>query len=80
MSPMTSRKAPETLGPISPVAWCSVEPSSSTAPLSPFTPTANSAVSAKTIDEWPSEKKNPTLMGRCPSLISLRVVLSMAPM
>ena len=30
--------------------------------------------------EWPSEKKNPTLSGRWPSLMSLRVVLSMAPM
>ena len=28
----------------------------------------------------PSEKKKPTLSGRCPSLISLRVVLSIAPM
>jgi len=30
--------------------------------------------------EWPSEKKNPTLSGRLPSAISLRVVLSMALM
>ena len=30
--------------------------------------------------EWPSEKKKPTLSGRWPSLISFRVVLSIAPM
>ena len=33
-----------------------------------------------TTDECPSEKKNPTLSGRLPSLMSLRVVLSMAAM
>ena len=35
---------------------------------------------AKTTDEWPSEKKKPTLSGRLPSLTSLRVVLSIAAM
>lgn len=35
---------------------------------------------AITIVEWPSEKKYPMLSGRLPSLISLRVVLSMATM
>ena len=33
-----------------------------------------------TIVECPSEKKNPTLIGRLPSAISLRVVLSIAAM
>ena len=33
-----------------------------------------------TIVEWPSEKKKPTLSGRSPRAISLRVVLSMAAM
>ncbi|WP_156737847.1 HoxN/HupN/NixA family nickel/cobalt transporter [Mycobacterium scrofulaceum] len=28
--------------------------------------------------EWPSEKKNPTASGRCPSFISLRVVFALA--
>ena len=36
--------------------------------------------SSTTIVEWPSEKKSPTPTGRCPSCISLRVVLSMAAM
>ena len=52
----------------------------STAPLRPRTPIETSRPSTKTIVEWPSEKKKPTLSGRCPSLISLRVVLSIAPM
>ncbi len=51
-----------------------------TLPLRPLMPTASPIASRKTIDEWPSEKKKPTLSGRWPSLISLRVVLSMAPM
>ena len=77
---MIVRNVPETVGPISPVAWCSHEPSSLTAPLSPRIPTANASASTKTIVEWPSEKKKPTLSGRWPSVISLRVVLSIAPM
>ena len=36
--------------------------------------------SVKTIEEWPSEKKNPTPTGRLPSARSLRVVLSIAAM
>ena len=43
-------------------------------------PIANPTASRKTIVEWPSEKKKPTPSGRWPSLISLRVVLSIAPM
>ena len=34
----------------------------------------------KTTDEWPRLNQKPTLMGRWPSLISLRVALSMAAM
>ena len=49
-------------------------------PLRPRTPTHTRTPSAKTIVECPSEKKNPTLSGRCPSLMSLRVVLSIAAM
>ena len=42
--------------------------------------TAMTTDSATTTVEWPSEKKSPTATGRCPSDISLRVVLSMAAM
>ena len=66
--------------PISPVAECSVEPSSCTWPASARTPTAKSSASAKTTVECPSEKKNPTPSGRWPSFMSLRVVLSIAAM
>ena len=77
---MRSRNEPETEGPIRPVSWCRVEPSSPTAPARPRIPTTNSAASTKTIVEWPSEKKKPTPSGRRPSAISLRVVLSIAAM
>ena len=40
----------------------------------------SSSASPNTTDEWPREKKNPTLSGRWPSFISLRVVLSIAAM
>ena len=61
-----------------PVVWCSAEPSSCIAPSSPRTPTTTSTPRASTIVEWPSAKKKPTLSGRCPSSMSLRVVLSIA--
>ena len=51
-----------------------------TGPAMALTPVASSSASANTTVEWPSEKKNPVARGRCPSLISLRVVLSMAAM
>jgi hypothetical protein len=35
---------------------------------------------ATTIVEWPSENQKPMLIGRLPSFISLRVVLSIADM
>ena len=78
--PIRNRNEPDTPGPISRVASCSVEPSSSTEPVSPRTPIEKRKASRKTIVEWPSEKKNPTLSGRWPSAISFRVVLSIAPM
>ena len=78
--PIRNRKEPDTTGPTRPVAVCRVELSFSTAPLSPRTPKLTATPSANTIVEWPSEKKNPTLRGRWPSFISLRVVLSIAPM
>jgi hypothetical protein len=35
---------------------------------------------ANTTVEWPSEKKRPTVIGRLPSCINLRVMLSIAAM
>ena len=78
--PIRNRNEPDTTGPTTPVAWCSEEPWSFTAPPTPFTPIATRMPSRNTIDECPSEKKKPTLSGRWPSLISLRVVLSIAAM
>ena len=49
-----------------------------TGPMIAFAPTASSSASTNTTAEWPREKKNPTHSGRCPSLINLRVVLSIA--
>ncbi len=43
-------------------------------------PKLSSTARRNTIDECPSEKKNPTLKGRFFSAISLRVVLSIAAM
>ena len=51
-----------------------------TGPSSDRTPTEIRNASANTIVEWPSENQNPTLNGRLPSLISFRVVLSIAAM
>ena len=74
------RKVPDTPVPISPVTECSVEPSSCTWPASARTPSAKSSARTKTTVECPSEKKNPTLSGRWPSPMNLRVVLSIAAM
>ncbi len=41
---------------------------------------ATSTEAAKTMLEWPMAKNRPTLTGRWPSCISLRVTLSMAAM
>ena len=43
-------------------------------------PAVKATASRNTIDECPSEKKNPMLTGRRPSAMSLRVVLSIAAM
>ena len=71
---------PDTVGPIRPVAHWRPEPSSSTAPLSPRMPIASTAARPNTTVECPSAKKKPTLRGRWPSAMSLRVTLSIAPM
>ena len=77
---MKYRNVPETPVPISPVAVCRGEPSLLTGPLRARMPIENRNASANTIVEWPSEKQKPTLSGRLPSAISLRVVLSIAEM
>lgn len=41
---------------------------------------ARTREAANTTVEWPSEKKSPTVMGRVPSCINLRVMLSIAAM
>ena len=51
-----------------------------TGPSNARTPSEISSASANTTVEWPSENQNPTLSGRLPSRISLRVVLSIAEM
>ena len=56
------------------------EASCSTGPTIALSPNAMRSASPNTTEEWPSEKKNPTASGRCPSFISLRVVLSIAAM
>ncbi len=74
------RKLPETSVPIQLVSWCSPEPPFSTGPAIALIPTVSSSDSANTIVECPSENQNPTVSGRLPSDISLRVVLSIAEM
>ena len=63
-----------------PVHVVQPRPSFFTWPSSARMPKFSSTASTNTTVEWPSEKKNPTLSGRLPSWISLRVVLSMAAM
>jgi hypothetical protein len=71
---------PDTVAPIQPVTWCRLELSLFTGPSSARTPSEIRNASTNTIVECPSENQNPTLSGRLPSLISLRVVLSIAAM
>ena len=75
---MISRKVPETSGPIRPVAWCSAEASSSTAPLSAADAEHDEHAEREDDRRVPEEKKKPTPSGRWPSVMSLRVVLSIA--
>ena len=80
MSPMATRKIPDTVVPQMPVICCSVDWSSSIAPASARIPRASRATMMKTTELWPRLNQNPTLNGRLPSVISFRVVLSMAAM
>ncbi len=77
---MIYRKVPETPVPMMLVILCSEDWLLLTAESRALTPKFSSTESKNTMVEWPSEKKNPTLSGRCPSLMSLRVVLSIAEM
>ena len=77
---MTYKKLPETSVPTQPVTWCSPELPFLTGSDSERTPTEIKNASANTIVECPSENQKPTLNGRLPSCMSLRVVLSMAEM
>ena len=56
---MSNRNAPDTPVPTSPVTWCSVEPSSRTAPPSAAHTDREQHASTNTIVECPSEKKKP---------------------
>jgi len=80
MIPMTTRKTPETVGPMIPVIRCSSQPSSCTCALTAATPKPRITAIRKMIVECPREKKKPTAMGRLPSAASLRVALSIAAM
>ena len=62
------------------VQWCSPELLFFTWPSRYRMPRLSSTARANTTEEWPSENQKPTLRGRLPSAISLRVVLSIAEM
>ena len=74
------RNEPETSVPSQPITACSEDPESRTGPASARSPMASRNERANTIVECPSENQKPALSGRRPSLMSLRVVLSMAAM
>ena len=62
------------------VQWCSPELPFLTWLSRKRIPKLSSTASPKTTEECPRENQKPTLSGRLPSAISLRVVLSMAEM
>ncbi len=76
MAAMASRKNPETRVPMTPAM--------SLNRLNPcwrlMIVTAMTIVPRSRTSEWPMEKKKPTVAGRLPSCMSLRVTLSMAAM
>jgi hypothetical protein len=77
---MRYRKVPETDVPTMLVHWCHPEEPFLTAPSTARSPKLRTTARRRTTVEWPSEKKYPTLSGRSPLWMSLRVVLSMAAM
>lgn len=79
-TPIRTRNTPEITVPATPVTCCSSDDSSSSCPASERTPSASSATSTNTTEEWPSENQKPIETGRPPSASCLRVVLSMAAM
>ena len=74
------RNTPETPVPTVAVTLCKPESLRATGPASARTPAESRNANKNTIVEWPSENQNPTLIGRLPSAISFRVVLSIAAM
>ena len=62
------------------VVTCRPEPECFSWVASPRIPKFNMTARRNTTEEWPREKKKPTLSGRFPSCTSFRVVLSMAAM
>ncbi len=77
---MRKRNVPETDVPTMVVQWCSPELDAPTCSSRNRMPRFKANASANTTLECPSENQKPTLSGRSPSAISLRVVLSMAEM
>ena len=77
---MRYRKKPETIVPTTFVTLCSCELPFFSWSSSARIPKFSSTAITKTTVECPSEKKKPTLKGLWPSVISLRVVLSIAEM
>ena len=73
---MANRNSAETLVPTMPP----IARNRSNEPASASAVPATPAAARTTTVECPSAKKNPIATGRCPSLISLRVTLSMAAM
>ena len=74
------RKNPDTPVPTMLVTLCRPELPFFTWSSKERIPKFKSTAMTNTIDECPREKKKPTLSGRLPSLMSLRVVLSIAAM
>jgi hypothetical protein len=75
-----NKKNPDTSVPMMLVVYCKCEFAFLTWSSKARMPKFSSSASRNTTVEWPREKKNPTDIGRSPSLTSLRVVLSIAAM
>ena len=80
ISPMSSRKTPATIVPISASVSAAVESPFCTTPATPRIPSASSTLAPKTTEECPRENQNPVLTEEVPSPTSLRVVLSIEAM
>ena len=78
--PISRRKTPLIEVPQTPVICCNEEFSLSMPWESARTPNAIASTITKTTEECPRLNQKPTLIGRLPSAISFRVVLSIAAM